>query len=93
MKETLKEIPLIIFLLIIGIPLFILFIPLIIVFLVFEFFQKKRFKNRYQNYLLSIEGKNSSVIILEKTIIIISKKTLLGNLLKRLNMSFWKEGI
>lgn len=58
MKERLKEIPVIIFLLIIGIPLFILFIPLILIFLVFEFFQKKRFKKRYHNYLLSIEGKN-----------------------------------
>jgi len=57
MKERLEEIPIIIFLLIIGIPLSILFIPLIIVFFVFEFFQKKRFKIRYQNYLLSIEGK------------------------------------
>lgn len=57
MKERLKEIPIIIFLLIIGIPLSILFIPLILIFLIFEFFQKKRFKKRYYNYLLSIEGK------------------------------------
>jgi hypothetical protein len=57
MKEKLEEIPVIIFLLIIGIPLFILFIPVILAFLIFDFFQKKRFKKRYQNYLLSIEGK------------------------------------
>lgn len=57
MKERLEEIPIIIFLLIIGIPLSILSIPLILIFLIFEFFQKKRFKKRYHNYLLSIEGK------------------------------------
>jgi len=57
MEERLKEIPVIIFLIIIGIPLCILFFPVILVYLIFEFFQKKRFKKRYSNYLLSIEGK------------------------------------
>ncbi|MFH6993186.1 hypothetical protein [Flavobacterium sp. FlaQc-48] len=57
MKETLKEIPVIIFLIIVGIPLSVLFLPIILVYLVFEFFQKKQFKKRYSNYLLSIEGK------------------------------------
>ena len=57
MKERLSEIPIIILLLIISIPLSILFIPIIIAYLVFEFFQKKRFKKRYRDYLLSIEGK------------------------------------
>ena len=57
MEERLKEIPVIIFLIIIGIPLSILFFPVILVYLIFEFFQKKRFKKRYSNYLLSIEGK------------------------------------
>jgi hypothetical protein len=57
MKERLKEISIIIFLLIIGIPLCILFFPIILVYLIFEFFQKKGFKKRYSNYLVSIEGK------------------------------------
>ncbi|KQX15096.1 hypothetical protein [Flavobacterium sp. Root420] len=57
MEERLKEIPVIIFLIIVGIPLSILFFPIILVFSIFEFFQKKRFKNRYRNYLVSIEGK------------------------------------
>ena len=57
MKETLKEIPTILFLLIIGILLPVLFLPIILVYLVFDFFQSKRFKKRYNNYLLSIEGK------------------------------------
>ncbi|KIQ19474.1 hypothetical protein RT99_15185 [Flavobacterium sp. MEB061] len=57
MEERLKEIPVIIFLIIIGIPLSILFFPVILVYFIFEFFQKKRFKKRYSNYLLSIEGK------------------------------------
>ncbi|WP_291147024.1 hypothetical protein [Flavobacterium sp. UBA7680] len=57
MKERLKEISIIIFLLIIGIPLSILFFPIILVYLIFEFFQKKGFKKRYSNYLVSIEGK------------------------------------
>ena len=57
MKERLKEIPIIIFLLIIGIPLCILFFPVILVYLIFEFFQKKGSKKRYSNYLISIEGK------------------------------------
>jgi len=57
MEERLKEIPVIIFLIIIGIPLCILFFPVILAYLIFEFFQKKRFKKRYSNYLLSIEGK------------------------------------
>lgn len=57
MKETLKEIPTILFLLIIGILLPVLFLPIILVYLVFDFFHRKRFKKRYHNYLLSIEGK------------------------------------
>jgi hypothetical protein len=57
MKETLKEIPTILFLLIIGILLPVLFLPIILVYLAFDFFQRKRFKKRYHNYLLSIEGK------------------------------------
>ena len=57
MDERLKEIPVIIFLIIIGIPLSILFFPVILVYFIFEFFQKKRFKKRYSNYLSSIEGK------------------------------------
>jgi hypothetical protein len=57
MKERLKEIPIIIFLIIVGIALSILFLPIILVYLIFEFFQKKRFKKRYSDYLVSIEGK------------------------------------
>lgn len=57
MKERLKEITVVLFLLIIGIPLFILFLPFIILFLIFDFFQRKRFKKKYINYLSSIEGK------------------------------------
>lgn len=56
MEERLKEIPVILFLIIVGIPLSILFFPIILVYLLFEFFQKKRFKKRYSNYLSSIEG-------------------------------------
>ena len=57
MREKLKEIPVIPFLFIILIPLFVLFIPFIAVVSIFDFFQIKRFKKRYTNYLLSIEGK------------------------------------
>ncbi|PXY44762.1 hypothetical protein [Flavobacterium hydrophilum] len=57
MKETLKEIPLVIFLLIISIPLLILFFPVILVYFIFDYFRKKSFKKKYQDYLLLIEGK------------------------------------
>lgn len=57
MKERLKEISIIIFLLIIGITLSILFLPVIVIYFAFLFFQRKRFKKRYRNYLLTIEGK------------------------------------
>ena len=55
--KNLKEIAVVPFLFIIVIPLFILFIPFIAVVSIFDFFQIKRFKKRYSNYLLSIEGK------------------------------------
>ncbi|MEO6175577.1 MAG: hypothetical protein ABIP27_10545 [Flavobacterium circumlabens] len=57
MEERLKEIPVILFLIIVVIPLSILFLPLIFIYLIFDFFQRKRFKKRYSNYLISIEGK------------------------------------
>ncbi|RUT68279.1 hypothetical protein D0817_22395 [Flavobacterium cupreum] len=57
MKERLEEIPVILFLIIVAIPLSLLFLPIIFIYLVFDFFQRKRFKKRYSNYLLSIEGK------------------------------------
>lgn len=57
MKERLKEIPIIIFLLIVGVSLPILLLPLIVIYFPFLFFQRKRFKKRYSNYLLTIEGK------------------------------------
>lgn len=56
MKEKINEILSITLLFLVGIPLFILFLPVIIFFLIFDYFKIKRFKKKYYNYLLSIEG-------------------------------------
>ncbi|MFH7019020.1 hypothetical protein [Flavobacterium sp. FlaQc-47] len=88
MKDTLKEIPTIIFLLIIGIPLFVLFIPLVILFLIFEFFQKKRFKKRYHHYLLSLEGKKFFCYNTRKNSHHYIEKNIIGNLAQDIEYVF-----
>lgn len=90
MEERLKEITVVLFLLIIGIPLFILFLPFIILFLIFDFFQRKRFKKNILIIYHQLKEKNSSAIMLEKTGIIMLKKTLFQNLLTTLNIFLWK---
>ncbi|WP_394975789.1 hypothetical protein [uncultured Croceitalea sp.] len=44
--------------LLVGIPLFILIVPIIIIFLLFAYFQRKKFKKRYAGFLKANNGKN-----------------------------------
>lgn len=56
MKEKINGILIIILLFLVGIPLFILFLPLIIIHSVNHHFKRKHFLKVYNNYLTSIEG-------------------------------------